>query len=316
MEKKKKKVLVVGELNVDIIYDNINGMATIGKEIIADDFTFTLGSSSAIFACNLSTLGSSVSFIGKVGNDDFAKTIKSTLSDKGVNTDHIITSDDYSTGSTIVLNYNMDRAMVTYPGAMERLLAEEVTSNILEEFDHLHVSSVFLQKMLKPDLVSLFEKAKSQGLTTSLDPQWDPSEQWDLDLDKLLPHVDVFLPNKKEFLHITKSESLQQGLETISTHRHIIIKDGEHGAHCWDGHHLTSSPAFLNAEVSDCIGAGDSFDAGFIHLFLKGGEVTACIEQGNIIGAINTTHAGGTGAFKSKQYIQNIAKEKFSFELA
>ncbi|WP_139793760.1 carbohydrate kinase family protein [Reichenbachiella faecimaris] len=313
---KKSKVLVVGELNVDLIYDNIEGLPIIGKEKLAKNFTFTLGSSSAIFASNLSTLGTQVSFLGKVGNDEFARTVRKSLSEKGVITDYIITSDKYNTGSTMVLNYNMDRAMITYPGAMEHLLAEEITENILVKFDHLHLSSIFLQKALKPDVVALFEKAKNLGLSTSLDPQWDPAEKWNLNLQELLPFVDIFLPNAKEFLFLTKSETIAEGLRKLEgKHKSIVIKDGDNGAHLWDGIKLISKPAFLNTNVVDCIGAGDSFDAGFIDLYLKGSDLLTCLQRGNIIGAVNTSCSGGTGAFQSKQQVVKIAKENFSFEL-
>ncbi|SMD32835.1 Sugar or nucleoside kinase, ribokinase family [Reichenbachiella faecimaris] len=316
MEMKKSKVLVVGELNVDLIYDNIEGLPIIGKEKLAKNFTFTLGSSSAIFASNLSTLGTQVSFLGKVGNDEFARTVRKSLSEKGVITDYIITSDKYNTGSTMVLNYNMDRAMITYPGAMEHLLAEEITENILVKFDHLHLSSIFLQKALKPDVVALFEKAKNLGLSTSLDPQWDPAEKWNLNLQELLPFVDIFLPNAKEFLFLTKSETIAEGLRKLEgKHKSIVIKDGDNGAHLWDGIKLISKPAFLNTNVVDCIGAGDSFDAGFIDLYLKGSDLLTCLQRGNIIGAVNTSCSGGTGAFQSKQQVVKIAKENFSFEL-
>ena len=116
-------VLVVGELNVDIILNHIDGFPEVGKEILAKQMTVTLGSSSAIFASNLSSLGAKVAFLGKIGNDQFADLIETSLKKKGVETDFIIRSKEYQTGSTIVMNYDMDRANVTYPGAMDHLSA-------------------------------------------------------------------------------------------------------------------------------------------------------------------------------------------------
>ena len=73
---KEFDVLVVGELNVDIILDRINGFPEIGKEILSEKLTVTLGSSSAIFASNLSTLGAKVAFLGKIGKDSHAELVK------------------------------------------------------------------------------------------------------------------------------------------------------------------------------------------------------------------------------------------------
>ena len=268
---KQFDVLVVGELNVDLILDNIQGFPAIGKEIVAENLAITLGSSSAIFASNLSAMGASVAFLGMTGRDSFAKLITASLEEKKVDTRFIMASDQYDSGLTVVLNYEMDRANITYPGAMEHLAASEIPDAALQSAGHLHVSSVFLQTALKPGIVSLFKRARKLGLSTSLDPQWDPAEKWDLDLDALLPHVDAFLPNAGEFLGLTGSADIHSGLKKI---KHaggvVVIKDGVNGAHLWDGERLISKPAFLNPNVADCIGAGDSFDAGFINEYVKG----------------------------------------------
>lgn len=309
-------VLVVGELNVDIILDDIQGLPEIGKEILARNFTMTLGSSSAIFASNLSSLGSKVAFMGKIGKDDFGATVESSLKQKNVNTDFILTSGKYKTGVTVVMNYNMDRANITFPGAMEHLIEKEITDDMLKSAQHLHLSSIFLQLGLKKDVVQLFARAKDLGLTTSMDPQWDPKETWDLDLQQLLPVIDIFLPNLLEFQFLTDSKSMESGLKKVAPFANsIIIKDGENGAHLWSNGRIVSKPAFLNNDVSDCIGAGDSFDAGFIHKSIQGKELTECLEFGNITGAINTTAPGGTAAFKNLEHINIIAENKFSYSI-
>lgn len=308
-------VLVVGELNVDIILNDIQGFPQIGKEIVSKEMNITLGSSSAIFASNLSSLRTEVAFIGKMGNDNFSQIVVNSLKERKVNTDFIVRSDFYKTGLTVVMNYGLDRANVTFPGAMEHLKGVEVTDDILEKAKHLHVSSVFMQTELKPDLYSLFQRAKSFGLTTSIDPQWDPSEKWELDLRELLPNVDVFMPNIGEFKHLSNSETIISGLKKIESFSNIVvIKDGERGAHLWSKGKLISKPAFKNKKIVDCIGAGDSFDAGFISEFVKGSELDRCLEIGNLTGALNTTSYGGTAAFESIEQIKSLAAEKFSYQ--
>lgn len=309
-------VLVVGELNVDIILDKIDGFPEVGKEKLSENLNVTLGSSSAIFASNLSTLGANVAMLGKTGKDNFAQLIKKYLAKRGVNTDLVLSSKKLSTGATIVLNYEMDRAMVTYPGAMEHLSADEVSNEILSQAKHLHVSSVFLQPALKKGLIPLFQRAKNLGLTTSLDPQWDPAEKWDLNLKELLPFVDIFLPNRKELAFLTDCETIEQGINKLKGFGNILaIKDGENGAVLYHQGKITKKAAFLNQKVEDCIGAGDSFDAGFISCFIKGKSPEICLEFANLTGAVNTTKPGGTTAFESLSQFKQIAKEKFSYPL-
>lgn len=316
--KENTEVVVIGELNVDIILNRIDHFPVMGKEILAENMNLTLGSSSAIFASNLSTLGTKVAFIGKIGKDGFAAVVLDSLQVKGVDTSHIIQSETLNTGATIVLNYDQDRAMVTYPGAMEDLKLEDLDFSFLSTARHLHFSSIFLQPGIRESLPSMFAKAKSLGMTTSLDPQWDPAEKWAINLTELLPTLDIFLPNKAEFLLLTDSDSLEEGIEKIkgiAPDITLIIKDGANGAYAWKAGKIIHQPAFLNTEVIDCIGAGDSFNAGLIHAFIKGSSLEKCLESGALTGAVSTTKAGGTGAFESLEGVRKIAIDHFGLKL-
>ncbi len=312
---KRTDVVVIGELNVDIILNEIDSLPVIGKEIMAGSMSVTLGSSSAIFASNLSSLGCRVAFIGKIGKDNFAEVVLSSLEDKNVDTSRIIRSESLSTGATIVLNYDQDRANVTYPGAMNELRLEDIDLEFLSSARHMHFANCFMQPGIRKDLPALFRKAKELGLTTSLDTQWDPEEKWDLPLKELLPDVDIFLPNMAEFKFLSKSSTVEEGIEKLKHYAHyIIIKNGSEGALGWNGRKLVVQPAFNNDRVVDCIGAGDSFDAGFIRDFVQNFPMEKCLETGALTGAINTTRAGGTGAFPDIQTVRKIALERFSYK--
>lgn len=311
---KRFDVLVVGELNVDLILNTIDKFPEMGKEVLAQQMTLTLGSSSAIFASNLSTLGSSVTYAGKLGYDNFGEHILTSLKAKGVDTGNIIHTKTHSTGATIVLNFSEDRAMVTYPGAMSALEIADVPEEKMKQARHLHVSSVFLQPGIRKDIVSLFQRAKTLGLTTSIDPQWDPSETWDLDLNALLPFVDVFLPNAAELKALARVNDLQEALDFVRQFSGaFVVKNGSEGAYLWDGKILHHQRAFLNTKVVDSIGAGDSFDAGFIHKFLQHKPWQECLEFGALTGAVNTTRHGGTGAFEDINLVKTIAASTFNY---
>ena len=76
---KEFDVTVVGELNVDLILNRIDSFPEMGKEKLAKDMEMILGSSSAIFASNLSSLGAKVAFIGKIGTDSFGDLVLESL---------------------------------------------------------------------------------------------------------------------------------------------------------------------------------------------------------------------------------------------
>ena len=313
--KKVFDVIVVGELNVDLILNQIESFPETGKEKLADKMTLTLGSSSAIFASNLSTLGMKVSFIAKIGNDVFGRFCKEQLEVKGVDTSMLIVSDELKTGATIVLNFGEDRAMITYQGAMKDLGISDITKEMLDMAKHLHFSSYFLQPGFKNDLDNLFRLAKESGLTTSLDVQWDPAEQWDFDFKKILPYVDIFLPNESELLNLTGKDLIDTALKAIEGYgKFILIKKGKQGSLLSYNNKIVSGKSFLNDKVVDAIGAGDSFNAGFIFKFIQGFPPEDCQTFGNLIGAISTTKSGGTTAFTDYNETMKIAKEKFGYE--
>lgn len=312
--KKIFDVIVVGELNVDLILNQIESFPEMGKEKIAQQMTLTLGSSSAIFASNLSSLGAKVAFLGKIGRDAFGELVLSSLQAKQVDTSMIIQDESLATGATIVLNFGNDRAMVTHPGAMDHLSFDEIGIDQLKQARHLHFSSYFLQPKIKPNVGKLFKQAKELGLTTSFDAQWDPAEKWDLDLSYVLPYVDVFLPNEVEALNLTAEKTLAAALEKLGRLGNIIVvKRGEKGSISRQGDDIFEAEAFLNKNVVDAIGAGDSFNAGFIFKFIQGQTVKECQIFGNLMGAINTTQPGGTTAFTNLPEILKIAKERFGY---
>ncbi|MCK5209858.1 MAG: carbohydrate kinase family protein [Cyclobacteriaceae bacterium] len=314
MEEKKYDVIVVGELNVDIILNNIDSFPEIGKEKLAGKMDTTLGSSSAIFASNLSSLGARVAFIGKIGQDQNGEIVLNSLQKKGVDASMIIRSEAYNTGATIVLNFAEDRANITYPGAMEHLIFEDIQTEQLLSSKHLHFSSYFFQPGIKPDLASLFKKAKSLGLTTSLDPQWDPAETWDFDYAKILPYVDIFLPNEGELKHITGMSNLEDAVNTVQEFCNIlVVKNGSKGSSIYHDGQVTHAKPFLNTSVVDAIGAGDSFNAGFIFKFIRKSPLQECHQFGNLMGAVSTTQPGGTTAFENYESVMEIARAKFGY---
>jgi sugar/nucleoside kinase (ribokinase family) len=317
MTSRNIEVLAIGELNVDLILNEIDGFPVVGKEILAGDMNLGLGSSTAIFAANLSSLGAKVGFIGKIGPDSFGDLVRQNLNDKGIDTSFLIIDNSSATGATIVLNYSEDRAMVTFPGAMEKMVLNDINPEILEKARHIHFSSYFLQPGIRKDVPSLFSMAKKMGLTTSLDTQWDPTEKWDFDYKAILPVVDIFMPNEQEILHITGKNDLESALNLLAPYaKHIVIKRGNKGSLLWGkGVEIKEFPPYLNNQVVDAIGAGDSFNAGFIYKFIKGFSLPECADFGNVSGALNTMAAGGTGAFGDRKQIEEVLRTRFNREI-
>ena len=312
---KEFDIIALGELNVDLILNQIEGEPEIGKEKFAKQMTLTLGSSTAIFAANAAALGAKVAFCGMIGNDSFGDLVEQSLQKKGVDTRYLIRQDKYATGATICMSYDEDRANLTYQGAMDFMSLEDINPEIFKTTKHIHISSIYMQSGVKRDLVKILELCKKNGVTTSLDSQWDPAEKWDLDYKTVLPLVTVFMPNETELKFLTQSQTLDEAIEKIRPYINAaVIKCGSRGSLLMrQGKQDRVQKALLNKNVVDCIGAGDSFNSGFITRLAAGDPLDKCQQYGNMTGAVNTTAAGGTTAFTCREDVERIGREQFGW---
>ena len=67
-----------------------------------------------------------------------------------------------------------------------------------------------------------------------------------------------------------------------------------------------------SVKAVDDIGAGDSFDAGFVHQFLKGAKLEDCLAFANVAGAYSTTKEGGTEAFRDRAALSSFIRQHWS----
>lgn len=288
-------ILVAGEINPDLILSGDVVPAFGQVEKLVDSAALTIGSSSAIFACGAARLGLKVAFIGKCGDDVFGRFMLEEMSKRGVEIGNVIQVPGGSTGLSVILNRGVDRAILTHPGLIPTLSAEDLPDGLLRQARHLHVASYFLQDALRPGLPRLFERARSLGLSTSLDTNYDPSEQW-RGFDELLSVTDVFLPNEAEACSLTGEKTAGLAADRLAGRvETLAIKLGAQGAlGVSKGQKVRA--ASIPVKVADTVGAGDSFDAGFIYGYLQGWPLEKTLRAAAICGGLSTQAAGGTTA--------------------
>lgn len=289
-----RPVLVVGEINVDLVLKGLHAEPAPGQEVLADDFLMTPGSSSMICALGLARLGETVAFHGKLGDDAWGHYCLDALRNAGIGVASLRPDAAQRTGVTVSLSTPRDRSLVTFPGAIAALRADEVDDVLLRGARHLHVSSFYLQKALRPGIRDLFARARAAGLTTSLDPGFDPERAWGDDLREVLAEVDMFLPNEEELRALTGTHDVREGLARLDNgHTRIVVKRGRQGCATLQDGALLEVSAFA-VEAVDSTGAGDSFDAGFLHAWLHGLPLRDCMRWGSACGSLSTRGIGGT----------------------
>jgi sugar/nucleoside kinase (ribokinase family) len=290
-----KRVLVAGEINVDLILHGPHARPVPGKEVVADTVLLTLGSASAICAMGLGRLGTPVGFVGTVGVDPWGDHCLDAMRGAGIDVSRVRRDPALQTGLTVSITSPQDRALVSVLGAIRALTADDVTDDVLRGFDHLHVSSYYLQEGLRPGCRGLFARAHALGLTTSLDPGFDPAERWGADVVDTLAEVDVFFPNEVELAAIAGTADVAEALVRLQNgHTRTVAKLGAQGCLTLEGGRPLAVPAF-HVDPVDTTGAGDSFDAGFLHAWLRGLDLLECLRWGAACGSLSTRALGGTG---------------------
>jgi sugar/nucleoside kinase (ribokinase family) len=300
-------VTVAGELNLDLILYGLPEELTPERELLADRLALTLGSSSAIFAHNLSVLGGRVGFISRIGADPLGEISAQRLVEGGVDVSRVRKiSGTTSTGLTVILPHTRHRNILTYPGTMFEMCFEDLDLDYLASARHFHLSSFFLHRALLPRIVELFTILRKAGLSISLDTNDDPADQWDSDFWDVLPLVDVFLPNAREACRVTGLADLDAAVERLAASVPVVaVKLGADGAFAQKGKQRFTSPSF-QVEFVDPVGAGDSFDAGFIYQYVRGADLETCLDYGNLAGAFSTTRSGGTEAFRDREHFRSF----------
>lgn len=277
------------------------------KEKLVDGYEMELGGSCCIFACQAARLGLRTAGIGVVGDDFFGHLVLDKLRGAGVLTEHLRTDGSIQTGlGTILCKDDGDRAILTYMGTIDALAGGDVRDEILLNSRHLHIGSYYLMKRLQPHYPDIVRKAKKAGLTVSLDTNWDPEETWDSGIWDILPYVDIFLPNENEAKWISRKDTVEEAVDFLRQKVPIVaMKLGKHGACAYAGGNFYKA-APVDVKVVDTVGAGDSFDAGFVYGYLSGHAVEDCLKIGCICGSYNTSRAGGIAGQPGRETMLNV----------
>jgi sugar/nucleoside kinase (ribokinase family) len=297
-------IAIAGETNLDLILYGLPPSMPTERELLGSGFTLTLGGSSSILAHNLSLLGARVGFTSQVGTDEMGDIAIARLSAAGIDTAHIArkTRTGTGTGVTVLLPHGRERHILTYPGVMAEMTVADLDLSYLTSARHFHLSSLFLQTALHPGLPELFEVLHQAGLTLSLDTNDDPSGNWAGILHPLLDKIDLLLPNEDEIKKIANQPTLEAALDALAPRVPlIVVKCGPRGALVQQRtpHGIQRDwVAPVRVDPVDTIGAGDSFNAGFLHAWLHGDDPLPAAAFANLTGALSTLRTGGTEAFR------------------
>jgi ribokinase len=292
-------VALVADMCVDLILSGDVRPKFAQFEQLIDDYYLDIGGSSNVFACQAAKLNLRTAVIGRVGDDEFGRFVRTKVGEQGVDVSGVGVQAGLKTGIGVTLAEPSDRAILTYLGSIDAVCKADLPTNPAKLCRHWHIASYYLLTKLQPDWKEFLRLAKSQGVSTSLDPNWDPAENWRDVLD-LLPHLDILFANDSEIRAIIGSHDLLGAArELAASGTLIVVKQGAEGALAINGTEVaTLSPAEFSPvrDVRDTVGAGDNFDAGFLSGWLKGRPLKECLWLGHHCAAASLQAHGGIAA--------------------
>lgn len=281
-------VICAGRIYCDLVFSGLPNMPRLGAEVFAAAMTPVLGGGAFISAAHLAAHGRAVGLLSRFGTDPISLALHDQFTAAGVALELVERHADAGPQLTVVMVHDNDRAFLSRRAGQalphdyaQRLAGSGAT--------HLHIAE-YATLAEHPDLVS---HAIACGLTVSLDPSWDDSLIRDPALLAHCAGVQVFLPNLEEALAITGQSNATAALELLAPHFPLVaIKLGREGAIVAAGGQRFAQAAPIVA-VKDTTGAGDAFNAGFLHAWLNARPVAACLAAGITSGSLSVQAIGG-----------------------
>lgn len=298
-------VLCAGIVVADHVSSPISHLPAAGELVLADQLILTIGGCAANVAVDLVKQGLSAAVVGRVGDDVFGRVVGDLLRGSQVDVASLVTTPGVPTSQTLIVNVaGEDRRFIHTFGANARFRASDIPPDRLAHCRILYLGGYFAMEQVKQEeLREVFAAARRGGVRTVLDVVTPGPADYLPRLEKLLPEVDVFLPNNHEAeLICGEKEPLRQAeffqRRGVGT---VLVTLGDRGAV------LVSSKERLRAEgfrvpLVDGSGGGDAFAAGYVAGLLQGFDAAGCLRVASALGASCVQALGTTtGVFTRAQ---------------
>jgi len=293
-------VIMPGYLFCDLIFQGLPSLPHLGEEIFSNSLHISPGGV-YITAVAMRRLGMKIGLISDLGNDMFSDFIRAKLRLEDIPDILLRHHPEPMPTITAALSFPEDRAFVTYMADLDKM--EPFSGNVLD----ICTAKLLHLPGLKEAFASreLVVKAQKKGMTISLDCQWHPDLMDHPNVWDILKKIDLFLPNEKEAIYLTKTTSPEDALEVLKSKvSSAVIKLGPQGAIGYNRDKETIRVPALKVDVVDTTGAGDSFNAGFLFAYLCKLSYKESMAYGNICGGLSVSKVGGSTALPTLEQLQ------------
>lgn len=286
MDSKPPRLTIIGDIGVDLVMGPLGQWPRVGTESIMERSELRAGGSAGNAALAAFYLGGTARLISAVGNDDFGAWLGEQL--RGL--DVALHACDLPTTVTVGFLHDCgERTFFTTRGHLERLTFEDVRSRLLPAPDPGAIallSGPFLTSALRSEYPALIRELGRLGYRIALDTGW-PVHNWDAatraEVRGWIARCDHVLLNELEVTSLAEEADLAQAMRLVARAlpdgATLVAKTGARGAiGLREGQFVESGTP--DAKVFDTVGAGDSFNAGYLLSRLKGADLARAVAAG------------------------------------
>ncbi|MGB8474469.1 MAG: carbohydrate kinase family protein [Candidatus Acidiferrum sp.] len=304
-----RRLVVFGEFFLDLVFYDLPRVPRMGEEVKTACFATFPGGGLATTALVAAGLGTSTSVVTRIGQDAQSSPAWQALLKRGVSTDCCETDARLPTAMTVCAAFGGDRMMITHDvinQKLEKLLAQRAVQEKVRKAKHLHLACA-----LRPPSgwAPAIRALRRRGVTVSADIGWNPEVLKSPGLPTLLQELEFIFPNEPEAQAMTGEKTVERAAKKLARWARVpVIKLGEDGSLAVKGGNLVRVKS-IRVRTVDATGAGDAFNGGFLHGYLRGWSLEDCLRAGNVCGALATTRAGGSSAIPTQKKLRELMKK-------
>jgi sugar/nucleoside kinase (ribokinase family) len=287
-------VLSLGRIYCDMVFRGLDDMPQLGRELFARDFAITPGGGALITAAHVAALGRPSALLARFGTDLLSTAMAGQIDALGLDLQFLDRDELAGPQLTVVMVNNNDRAFLSRRAGHARPASFEAAI-AWPQAAHLHIA----EYATLHEMTDAIAAAKRHGLTVSLDPSWDDDLIRDPAFFERAAGVDIFLPNAEEAQALTGETDPAAAMSILARHFPLVaLKLGGDGAMVSAGGETLRRPS-PRVEVIDTTGAGDAFNAGFLHTWLNGAGAGTALAAAIEAGTSSVQASGGTGSLRA-----------------
>lgn len=307
-------VLSLGIYVVDVLGRPIDRFPEKGKLALFDELEIHAGGCANNVAIALARLGISAGAMGKVGTDAFGDLILRGLADDSINAIGMRQDANATTSFTFVaVASDGERTFYHYIGANGEFCEADLDWEIIRSAKILQIAGALTMPNFDgAPMANVLRKAKTLGITTSLDTVYDATGKWMETLEPCLPYVDIFMPSIIEAQNLTGLSDYREITQFFRNNydiHTIVIKMGENGSYASTPEAEHFAPAYP-VEVIDGTGAGDAYVAGFLAGIIMDWDLKARTELASATGAACVTAMGTTAGIQNLEETLKISNQQ------